>query len=124
MNTTNLKQNKDIVKSMSTYFKCYKHDTNKCIEYPCADISNESNTTTIYFKIGLFLILIVFFLLIRPIFLYFMYKCLNINTNTNDTYSRSHEHKEIQCSIDSNLQKIVINPDDSYNLLEDTCMKI
>jgi hypothetical protein len=108
---------------MSTYFKCYKHETNKWIQYPCDDISNESNTATIYFKVGLTcLILIVFFLLIRPTFLYFVYKCLNINTN--DTYSRSREHKEIQCCIDSNLQKIVINPDDSYNLLEDTCMKI
>jgi hypothetical protein len=99
---------------MSRYFKCYIYDINKWIEIDTSSIT--------IFKIGLFGILIVFLILIRPIFLYFMneYLC----KKTNDTYLRSHENKGVQCCIDSNLHKIVINPDDSFTLLEDTCMEI
>lgn len=92
-------------------FKCFQNDE----PLPCEDICDD-NIKIYYYQFGLIIIVIFFFVLIRPFVDYVLRKCFK--RNNNNTIEIISNNQETQCDIDFGMQRIVINPDRSFNLSE------
>ena len=96
-------------------FKCFSHGE----LIPCEEVCDD-DLKIYFYQFGLFIIILFFIILIRPIVNYSIkHHCCrreqnnNIVENINNTTTQ-----ETQCDIDIGMQRIIINPDDTLNLSE------
>lgn len=104
--------------------------------YPCDEMIERETDFSIYFmQFGILIVMLSFVVMIRPFTIYIVQRfcCItqrrenSITTTTDeDDISSSAvvvtENKEIQCDIDMNFHRIIINPDTSLHLTEDAAM--
>ena len=96
-------------------FKCFLHGE----PIPCEEVCDD-DLKIYFYQFGLFIIILFFIMLIRPIVNYSIkHLCCrreqnnNIVENINNTTTQ-----ETQCDIEIGMQRIIINPDDTLNLSE------
>lgn len=103
-------------------FKCFVVMPNDNVEpYPCNEIHNN-DMSNYFMQFMIFIFLLFFFVLIRPVFFYCAKTCCLKKTATESvdtTPPKPTENKEIQCALDMNIHKVIINPDTSINLVEE-----
>lgn len=100
---------------MMDNFKCFQNNE----PIPCEELCD--NDLKIYFyQFGLFIIILFFILLIRPVVNYFIKHlcCISIRQQNSSTVESITNTQQTQCDIDIGIQRIVINPDQSLNLSE------
>lgn len=102
-------------------FRCFIVDSNDHLKpYSCNEI-HKNDMSEYFMQFGLFIIFVLFFILIRPISIYCVKKfiCLKRDNTIADDIIPFTENKEVQCDIDMNIHRIIINPDTSLNLTEE-----
>lgn len=98
-------------------FKCFVRSDSDLLEpYPCDELMDD-NISRYYLQFCMFMIVIVFLCLIRPIIVRCVNKCC---CNEVQVTTSRKSNKEIQCNIDVGVHRVSINPDNSLNLLEET----
>lgn len=98
---------------MMDNFKCFQNNE----PIPCEELCD--NDLKIYFyQFGLFIIILFFILLIRPVVNYFIKHLCCIRQQNSSTVESITNTQQTQCDIDVGIQRIVINPDQSLNLSE------
>lgn len=100
-------------------FKCFVVSDSDLLEpYPCDELMDD-NISKYYLQFCMFMIVIVFLCLIRPIIIRCANKCRCLNNNEVQVTTSRKSNKEIQCNIDVGVHRVSINPDNSLNLLEE-----
>ena len=96
-------------------FKCLSHGE----QIPCEEICAD-DLKLYFYQFGLFIIILFFIMLIRPIVNYTIkHHCCRIEQNNNIVENINNTTtQETQCDIEIGMQRIIINPDDTLNLSE------
>ena len=117
-------------------FRCFivnEEQEDSLQPYPCDEMI-EADFSVYFMQFGILIALLSFVVMIRPFTIYIVQRfcCItqrrdnSITTTTDeDDISSSAvvtENKEIQCDIDMNFHRIIINPDTSLHLTEDAAM--
>lgn len=101
---------------MSEYdYECYHEARSLACEEICQKMYGGDARVYMY-QLGLLIIMLLFFVLARPVVLFCTnkYCCTeNIVADTNDTVNQ-----EVQCDIDIGMHRLVIHPDNTMNLSE------
>ena len=117
-------------------FRCFivnEEQEDSLQPYPCDELI-ETDFSIYFMQFGILIVMLSFVVMIRPFTIYIVQRfcCItqrrdnSITTTTDeDDISPSAvvtENKEIQCDIDMNFHRIIINPDTSLHLTEDAAM--
>jgi hypothetical protein len=107
-------------------FRCFivnEEQEDSLQPYPCDELI-KADFSIYFMQFGLLIVMLSFMVMIRPFTIYIVQRlCCNTTTDEEDISSTVvTENKEIQCDIDMNFQRIIINPDTSLHLTEDAAM--
>lgn len=119
-------------------FRCFivnEEQEDSLQPYPCDEMI-ETDFSIYFMQFGILIVMFSFVIMIRPFTIYIVQRfcCItqrrdnSITTTTTDEDDISSsavvvtENKEIQCDIDMNFHRIIINPDTSLHLTEDAAM--
>ena len=119
-------------------FRCFivNEEQNDSLQpYPCDEMIETTGEVSFYFmQFGILIVIFSFMVMIRPFTMCIVEKCCciikerreNAITATTGEEGASTavvtENKEVQCDIDMNFHRIIINPDTSLHLTEDAAM--
>ena len=116
-------------------FRCFivnEEQEDSLQPYPCDELI-ETDFSNYFMQFVILIVMLSFVVMIRPFTIYIVQRfcCItqrrdnSITTTDEDDISSSAvvtENKEIQCDIDMNFHRIIINPDTSLHLTEDAAM--
>ena len=119
-------------------FRCFivnEEQDDSLQPYSCDEMIERETDFSIYFmRFGILIVMFSFVVMIRPFTIYIVQRfccCItqrrnSITITTDDEGISSSvvvtENKEIQCDIDMNFHRIIINPDTSLHLTEEVAM--